>query len=368
MLGRVKTDYFSRKLIMPSREKSPFCSRRSATQLLCLFCLISFYLHCDCVVKQACADTTIDGFSDARNDRFTNDPAFVLNAGDVNNDGIIDLASSFSLSGVGRTTVDGRWATLISDNAFLTAAHRPPTAGSTIAFYPDNDPTATPFTANVVAGGSRVGSTDLYVGYLDKIVDSSIQRYDFATTEISRSVLPDGRIFIHQDTIFQNDLGFIVGISATGRNQVEIDQSVGLNRITGYAENVEFQSNTDNDTFIYEYDSTGDPFYETNEALVRGGDSGAPNFIIDEDDNVLLLGVNSFRLDGEPIDVVDPSSGEIIGSSQFLSSGVTYTGNQAAGINRLITASPTVSSVPEPSSIVVVGLSLMLFSIRRRRS
>ena len=320
------------------------------------------YLH----DQPVSADTVIDDFTDARNDRFTNDPSFVF-------------PSEFSLSGVGRATNSGRWATLIGDNAFLTAAHFAPTTGSTIAFYPGNDPTATPFTANVLSGGTRVvssgGSTDLFVGYLDQVVDSSIDRYAFATTFIAGNAPQDGSVSIDPNNPFQGDLGYIVGISQTNRSEIAIDHSIGLNLVTGYAENVQFQGNTNNDSIIYQYNSSTDPTdlnYITNEAYVSGGDSGAPNFVLDQNGDLLLLGVNSFQLNGQSTeDISEQFLG--LGSSQFRGTGITYTGNQVDTINSLIAASPTVATtstaaVPEPSSATMLMAMFSFVALRRNRN
>ena len=323
------------------------------------------------------ADTLIDDFTAARNDRFTNVPQDPNVAYTAETQSFV-LPSNFSLSGVGRTTDNGRWATLIGDNVFLSAAHFRPSDNSTIAFYPANDPTDTPFFANVT-GGQRVdttssggGRTDLYVGYLDRIVDSSIARYDFANTPITgteAAPVGSGSVFIdstNPTNTFQGDLGYIVGISPTVRSDRVIDHSVGLNLVSGYAENVEFQSNTDNDTLVYEYNSEDEgALYEDNEAYVRGGDSGAPNFTVNGND-LLLLGVNSFQLNGEPIDIVLPT-GETT-TEQFLATGVSYTGNQADEINRLILAAPapTFTAVPEPSSTILLTM-FSLLAVRRNK-
>lgn len=309
------------------------------------------------------ADTIIDDFTDARNDRFTNNSSDFI------------FPSGFNLSGVGRAidsgrNDDGRWATLIGDNVFLSAAHFPPNTGATIAFFPGNDPNDTPFTANVIAGGSRVvtadGRTDLFVGYLDRTIDSSISRYNFADVAIQSTPGPQGTVNIDPNNPFQGELGFIVGISPTDRTRIEIDQSVGINRVTGYAENVDFQGNQDNDTIVYQYNDPDDPNYVFNESAVSGGDSGAPNFILDDQGDLLLLGVNSFRLDGDPVEIVDPVT-NISNTFQFQSSGISYTGNVADEINSLIAGAPIVSAVPEPSAICVLALTSIL-AVKRRRS
>lgn len=296
----------------------------------------------------AVADTLIDDFTAAGNDRFTNDAGFVL---------------SEDLSGVARDTTDGFWGTLIGRNSFLTAAHRVPRLGRDLAFYPGNDPSATPFLGTVV-GGEKVAGTDLYVGYLNRDIDPSIRRYAFASEPLSGTPSTETQVTFANAGSFQNDVGFIVGISPTARSIAEIDQSIGLNRVRGYAENVQFLGNADNDAIIYEYNDRSDSPYVTNEALVNGGDSGAPNFIFDTNGELILLGVNSFRLDGQPVEVTDLDGN--LTTQQFRSSGITYTGNQFAEINRLISLAPT--AVPEPSSLILFPVVASLMSLRRRRS
>ena len=316
------------------------------------------------------AQTTIDNFTDARNDRFSNvpqDPSVPY----TDETQSFVLPANLSLSGVGRRN-NGGWATLIGDNVVLSADHVRPNVGDTLLFYPGNDPNDSPFQANVV-GGSKVGSTDLYVGYLDRVVDSSIARYDFATTFIPGVAAPAGSVNISPNNPFQGDLGYILGNSLTNRSDASIDQSVGLNLVSGYAENVEFFGNTDNDTLVYEFNDPGDGVngsdYTENEAFVRGGDSGAPNFTVLDDGTLLLLGVNSFQLNGEPVVVIDPLTGEETGTEQFRATGVTYTGNQTDEINRLIAAAPapTFSAVPEPSSTALLAIFSLLVLKRKRK-
>ena len=310
----------------------------------------------------ASGQISVDGFSDATNDRFTNDDAFL----DVTSLGIDGADLDFS--GVGRIGDDGigRWVTLIGDNTFISAVHRAPQAGTTVTFYADNDPNSTPFTATVLSQSGQAGSTDLFVGYLDRVIDPSIKRYDFATTEIDRNPTANGSVFLDVTSPFQGDLSSIVGVSPTANSSLSIDQAVGLNLVSGYAENVEFRDYTDNDTIVFENNDPNDGVngsaYVDFEAYAQDGDSGAPSFLIGDDGDLLLLGVNSFQLTGgNPIDVDNPTAG-----SQFEATGVTYTGNQADNLFSLIAAAPNVTGVPEPSATVVLAL-MSLFSLKRRR-
>lgn len=78
------------------------------------------------------ADIIIDGYTNATNDRFTNDGTFIM--------------SGFDLSGVGQAST-GRWATAISRNVIISANHLSPSG--TISFFPGNDASATPVTRTI---------------------------------------------------------------------------------------------------------------------------------------------------------------------------------------------------------------------------
>ena len=120
-----------------------------------------------CATEGTKADISIDGYSDASNDRFTNSSMFVMNG--------------FDLSGVGQAA-SGRWATAISRNVIVSAAHFAPSG--TITFFPGNDPTA-PRVERSILMGARVPGTDLYVAVLNANLPSSIKHYTFASESLS---------------------------------------------------------------------------------------------------------------------------------------------------------------------------------------
>ncbi|MGB0775560.1 MAG: hypothetical protein ACPGUY_06920, partial [Akkermansiaceae bacterium] len=106
----------------------------------------------------------IDGHSAADNDRFADNSSFIGN--------------SFDLSGVGRTTTGnsgkgGYWATMISKNVFLSANHYHPGTGDDLYFYSDNDPSTAAFLSSV-GGGQRLGTSDLWIGYINSPTPGSI--------------------------------------------------------------------------------------------------------------------------------------------------------------------------------------------------
>ena len=272
-------------------------------------------------VQPVSADLLIANYSDATNNRFSNDPAFI--------------GAGFDFSGVARSE-NGRWGTLISPNAVLGVQHLAPAPGVKFEFYPNNDPNSTPFEAFVVSS-HQIGSTDLNIAILDRNVDASIAVYNFATTEYSGDppvaiINPDGttsyQTFINPDVSIAGQRTLVFGISAGDNPSAATEQAVGENLVLGFAENTVFGSLTDNDTIVFQRDAPESSNFLTHESYVQGGDSGAPNFLITTQGNrseLLLLGPNSFRLDA-----ADPTV--------FQSSGVTYMGNQVEEINTILTA------------------------------
>jgi len=274
-------------------------------------------------IESVSAQINIANFTDATNDRFTNDASFI--------------GAGFDLSGVGRSNNNGRWGTLISPNAVLTALHVQPAVGSTFDFYPDNDPNSTPVQA-IVTSTVQVGNTDLNIAILDRNVAPSIAVYNLVTDEYEgtppiTTTNPDGST--STQTLFnvnpsnisiigQRTLVFGRSQSPSSSLNSTRNQAVGENLVFAYSENVTFGSNTDNDTIILERDDPGTANALTHETHVRAGDSGAPTFLIDNATNeLILLGVNSFRLDSAP---------------SFFSTGVTYAGNQMEEISAILDA------------------------------
>lgn len=273
----------------------------------------------------------IDGFSAATNDRFTNSPSFVANG--------------FDLSGVGRRNDvaedNSSWGTLIAPNAVLSANHR--RAAGTILFYPDNDPTSTPVQRTVIPGGQRVGSTDLYISFLNANVPSSIKVYDFATETLTANRFANAGSF-------QGDEVFMVGRSSTASSSSATNQAVGRNRVTGFLDNVSFQDGNDVDTLFLRFDESTDPNFVSSEAWGRGGDSGAPLFTVDNGE-LLLLGVNSFQLTFE--------------NDAARYTGASYTGNVVSEINEILATN--VSAIPEPSCFAFLT-GVLVIAVKRRRS
>ena len=187
------------------------------------------------------ADIVIDGYTDETNDRFTNSPSFIGN----NFDG---LGNNLDFSGVGQNA-GRRWATLVSRNVIITAEHFNP-RNSVVHFYEGNDPTGSSVSRTVLRG-ERIGSTDIWLGVLNSNVPDSISAYEVASQFLSGTPNPLADAPFDDAGDYQDLSAYVFGRSPfnTGSDATREsynDQAVGRNRITGYAENVAFDGQSDN--------------------------------------------------------------------------------------------------------------------------
>lgn len=305
-------------------------------QLFVLFLCLATLV---CSSLDSFASIIIDGYTDATNDRFTNDPAFVM--------------SSFDLSGIGQVS-SGRWATAVSRNVIISASHADPGKGQTVYFYANNDPASTPVLRQIASTQSIAG-TDIILGVLNAPLPSSIAHYAIANQTLSGP--PPTPAGGGSSSLTFVDAGIYQGLNAytfgwspfnealPGDNrELFNDQAVGRNLISGYSENVPFTS-SDNDSLILLRDAAGTSNHVQYESLFQEGDSGGPTFV-EIGGQLVLAGTNSFRF--------EDNSG----------SGINYLGNQSSAIQNYI----QVNAVPEPSSAGMLGLaSLLAWAGRRRR-
>lgn len=295
---------------------------RRLYQLLCLVFLVTGLMPARAII--------IDSFTTETNDRFANDGSFVLNG--------------FDLSGLGFSS-DGKWATLISDNVFISANHFHPGLGATVTFYATNDPNGASI-IRTVSSGQRIGSSDLWVGVLDSPVTSDYTNYTFLTADIA-----DATAF--NSSAVHNAIGYMVGRSATSWANPLNDVAVGTNVVDVWVENANAAGVTDDAlTAVYRL-GVNDLTYE---ALVETGDSGAPLFV-SNGSSLFIAGVN-WWVGSANITVNSVTS-------SYDLSGFSYVGNYDASISSFITA----NAVPEPSaSAALLGaFTLGFIAIRRRR-
>lgn len=299
------------------------------------------------------ADIFIDDFTDATNDRFTDDPAFIGVGQDFSGvgrgDGLIDPDTGLEV------TTQVRWGTLLSRNVVITANHFPAAPGnpnqtSSLSFYRNND-SSDSVVRNLVSG-QRLGDSDLFLSVLDAPVPADFQVYDFARGLISADPFDEDTNNTLQPAVtddgrsLEGEIAYLFGVSPTDRPDADtrFDQAVGRNRISGYLEDIPTHG-PDNDLLVLIRDGRADPDYVTHEARFAAGDSGAPLFI-EVGGELQLLGVNS-----------------VVSTSGTVFSGVAYIGNHSAEIDSFISA----NAIPEPASAIVLGLFSCTLLLRRKR-
>lgn len=293
---------------------------------------------------QAWASLSVDSFSAATNDRFADNGSF--------------FASGYDLSGMGRDPdvaltgySGGHWAVMVSRNVFLTAQHYNPWVGKDLVFYTGNDPTAQAIT-RTIAGAQQIGGTDLRIGYLDSALPTSVKTYGFSTTPLSEATFGVSS--------FNGNQVILTGISPTtsGYGASEVTNAAhGQNRLEGFFSNYTISGAT-GDSLLTVKNQPGDGTYGysyvTHEADVNGGDSGSALFrIVGGDLEVAGIawasGTGNIAPSGLPPEVRDISL-------------YTYTGSYASDIQGYI----DLHAVPEPSTVLLGGVALMLLGGRRR--
>lgn len=257
----------------------------------------------------------IEGYVSAENDRFANDPSFIMD--------------QYDLSGVARSS-DGRWATLVSRTVFASANHFHPAADgtATITFYETNDLTGPAVTRTVVSG-QRVDSSDIWLGELDTPVPVGYAVYDFATEDINNATDFGNSIYNEVNSFMFGKTDTISGDGNVG---------VGRNVLDGWLEEVTVAGTTD-DAMTADAE-TGPGARVEYEAVLESGDSGGPMFVdLNNDGNLTFVGTNWILASTNP---VTPASG------------FAYLGNYD-------------SQIPEPTTIALLGVG-GLAMIRRRKA
>ncbi len=281
---------------------------KSALQLLCLT-LLCFYgetLH---------AAIQIIGFSSATNDRFANDPGFILNDHDLSG---VTIAS------------DGRWMTMLSSNVFVTADHYASSNGTSVTFYGTNDPLGSSFTTTVQST-MQIGSTDIRLGVLSDALPSGYASYDILNYPIppNTNAIPV----------------FMFGRSETAF-PLSQDMAIGQNIMDQFYTNASAAGNV-GDAGATTFDSPGVSY----EAQLATFDSGAPVMVL-AGGQLTIVGTNWF--------IGTNGAGNEI-------SGFSYLPNHASEIEAYI-AENAPTPVPEPTvAALILGLSALgMTSLRRR--
>ena len=261
------------------------------------------------------ADLILENYAAQRNDRYYqgNDRAFI--------------GDPYNFSGVGKnnnplTDSNTEWATLISPHFALSANHA--AAGGTVTFYPGNDPSATPITATVsnqyLIPGTTPGESDLELIQFGAAVAGVSQ---YAIVEDNEAALLNKQIFVYGQ------------MNRLGTNNIDF---FGLQ-----------QGSRDTYALYYSYSpGNGNP----NEAELNDHDSGGPSFVIGDGNQMALIGTHSF-VGTDPMTNIDYSGDTYVSHYLPQIRAKIAALDTQFGYNDTVT---TIRAVPEPSSLVLLGL------------
>ena len=214
----------------------------------------------------------IDDYAAGEHDRFAPEPNSFI-------------AKDFDLSGVAISS-DGRWATLIAPNIYLSANHFKPGVGQTIRFYKTHDLNGESVLRTVTSTRQKIGSTDLFINTLNESIPEGYAYYAYATESVS--VTPyAGQNLIH------------VGRSQ-GNYSRELDVAVGrnvLDRLLFYQSSPSI--NASGPAYELTQNSEGTAGFVDHETMAQIGDSGGPLFFDQGDDTLRLVGI-AWYINGIP--------------------------------------------------------------------
>ena len=269
---------------------------------------------------------------------------------DGSNDDFLGRLRDFS--GVG---MDGsHFATMVSPSFFLSANHYHPGDGAILTFYGDNDPSGSPITATV-AGGQRIDSTDLWLGWVDSPLPAGIATYP---------------VYENIDQAFRGQEVWAIGKDSSSTSTQ--NQRLGRNVIDGVGTLDELFVNGgagSEELAVFSYETAADSAVGGDEFRYVSGDSGGPTFVL-VGDTFSLLGTNYFIYD-PATDLVPYAT---VHDPSLTGSGSTFVPAYIDDINAAMAAQDTATRqerltvVPEPSSTILLAFGLLLLGSRRRKA
>jgi hypothetical protein len=270
----------------------------------------------------------IANFDTLTNDRFANNVSFDAN--------------QFDLSGVAH---NGRWATMISENVYITAQHYSPSVGSQMTFYASNDPNGINVTRGISSNRQQIQSTDIFVGTLDAPLPSGFSFYNFATENIDTGPGGGPNFNSFADSTYSQANAYVLGRSPTDFPTSQ-NMAVGRNVLDNFVPRTVTGASAGDSIEATDDRPDGVAF----EAMLQVGDSGGPLFVENAQGGLTIVGMNWFIADTN-LDTIN----DIFGAS--------YLGNYDEDIQAFIDANP----VPEPANIaLLLGLACGLATLRRR--
>ena len=180
------------------------------------------------------------------------------------------IGADFDSSGIGRGTTANRWATMISDNYFISARHWHPTFGDKVRFYHTNDPNGT-FEEHTVASGIRLEG-ELWLAKFEETPSANVARYPVVDLG-AQANYDDVEIFSY---------GLDSGISS-------LSHALGRNTIDSNTIHSQTVGGTTGLAYTFDFDNSGG--LGADESQIQPGDSGAPSFVA-FGDQLALVGIH----------------------------------------------------------------------------
>jgi len=259
------------------------------------------------------------------------------------------IGEPYDWSGVGRLST-GFYATLVSPQYLLIAAHVRPADGATVTFYEGNSLTSPPphtYTLDPGDSGSRVWN---------QVIQWDGQNTDLALVRLTEDVPQADNITFYPVLYSSSDDSYLgMEIFNYGRTNL-----VGKNNIDEVGEL--YDSETGNFlSYVAAYDYDPLNGQGADETYLIGGDSSGPSFAV-HNAELALIGVHSYN-SGSGFDPANPPEGGWVSADTFVPR-LAPAVNVAMEHGQQLTFVP----VPEPSPLflAIVGVLLVAGVLRLR--